>query len=246
MTRAVVANLNRQKSNGGDTPNGGGITSLATPVPKTYKKTSPYKSLPPQPPPPQGKELPDVPEFYIVRPAPSTANAKVERNDRRAFINRGMMERMNIYQGSVVLIQRHDPERMAGMNLETSDDLSSEYDIDEEVGAADQTTVGIAWPMDRIEPNGTTLTMRLMKVVRVTSSLRQSAGLQLGDHVVLSPYRSPIDEANEVVLQQEESADAPAEREALRFYLRDELCIPTLDRANCSTTSTIPLHRHAS
>ena len=57
----------------------------------------------------------------------------------------------------------------------------------------------------------------------MTSSLRQSAGLQLSDHVVLSPYRSPIDEAKEVVLQQEETAEAPAEREALPFYLRDEL-----------------------
>ena len=60
-------------------------------------------------------------------------------------------------------------------------------------------------------------------MVRMASSLRQSAGLQLTDHVVLSPYRSPIDEAKEVVLQQEETAEAPAEREALRFYLRDEL-----------------------
>jgi hypothetical protein len=57
----------------------------------------------------------------------------------------------------------------------------------------------------------------------MASSLRQSAGLQLTDHVVLSPYRSPIDEAKEVVLQQEETAEGPAEREALRFYLRDEL-----------------------
>jgi AAA family ATPase len=57
----------------------------------------------------------------------------------------------------------------------------------------------------------------------MASSLRQSAGLQLSDHVVLSPYRSPIDEAKEIVLQQEETAEAPAEREALRFYLRDEL-----------------------
>jgi hypothetical protein len=59
----------------------------------------------------------------------------------------------------------------------------------------------------------------------MASSLRQSAGLQLSDRVILSPYRSPIDEAKEIVLQQEESADAPAQREALRFYLRDELRI---------------------
>jgi hypothetical protein len=57
----------------------------------------------------------------------------------------------------------------------------------------------------------------------MASSLRQSAGLQLSDHVDLSPYRSPIDEAKEVELRQEETAEAPAERQALRFYLRDEL-----------------------
>ena len=55
--------------------------------------------------------------------------------------------------------------------------------------------------------------------------MRQSGGLQLGDHVVLSPYPSFIDEAKEVILLQEASAEAPAEMEALRFYLRDELRI---------------------
>ena len=80
----------------------------------------------------------------------------------------------------------------------------------------------------------------------MASSLRQSAGLQLGDHVVLSPYRSTIDEAKEVILQQEESAEAPAEREALRFYLRDELrTFHASWWSNRSTTSQIPFTWHA-
>ena len=80
----------------------------------------------------------------------------------------------------------------------------------------------------------------------MASSLRQSAGLQLGDHVVLSPYRSTIDEAKEVILQQEESAEAPAEREALRFYLRDELrTYPAPESSNHSTTSKIPFSWYA-
>jgi hypothetical protein len=107
----------------------------------------------------QSKDLPEVPEFYIVRPAPSTSGAKVERNDRRIFINRGTMEKMNVYQGSVVLIQRHDPDRWAPTPLnETSiteehedDSHYSQYDDYEEV---EQMTVGVVWPMDRIEPNG--------------------------------------------------------------------------------------------
>ena len=118
-------------------------------------KLSPYKSLPPQPK-RSTKELPDVPEFYIVRPAPSTSNAKVERNDRRVFINRGTMEKINVYQGSVVLIQRHDPMKWAGPtldNTEFEEDDDSHYPEDDE-GDVEQTTVGIAWPMDRIEPNG--------------------------------------------------------------------------------------------
>jgi len=57
----------------------------------------------------------------------------------------------------------------------------------------------------------------------MSSSLRKSAGLQLSDHIILSPYRAPIDEAKEIILQQEDSVEASAEREALRFYLRDEL-----------------------
>jgi len=60
----------------------------------------------------------------------------------------------------------------------------------------------------------------------MSTSLRQSARLQLSDHVTLSPYRAPIEEAKEITLQQEDTAEAPAEREALRFYLRDELRIP--------------------
>ena len=98
------------------------------------------------------KELPDVPEFYIVRPAPS--NAKVERNDRRVFINRSTMEKINIAQGGVVLIERHDPDRWVQQGDPLVPDDSSSYypsDDDEDV---EQATVGVVWPMDRIEPNG--------------------------------------------------------------------------------------------
>jgi hypothetical protein len=62
----------------------------------------------------------------------------------------------------------------------------------------------------------------------MAASLRQSAGLSLGDHVVIMPYHNSIDEATEVVLQQEETSEAPAEREALRFFLREELRIISL------------------
>src|SRR5438045_2888686 len=96
MTRAVVTNLNRQKSAKECSSNGGipqkdsnTPTSSPNATPSKPRKPSPHKSLPPQPP----KELPDAPEIYIVRPAPSTSGAKVERNDRRVFINRGTMER---------------------------------------------------------------------------------------------------------------------------------------------------------
>ena len=159
MTRAAVANLNRQKSEEQrkTLPSNGHIpTSTPSTLPAKSTKPSPHKSLPPQPK-HSTKELPDVPEFYIVRPAPSTSNAKVERNDRRVFINRGTMEKINVYQGSVVLIQRHDPMKWAGPTLDNAEfdeeEDDSHYPEDDE-GDVDQTTVGIAWPMDRIEPNG--------------------------------------------------------------------------------------------
>jgi hypothetical protein len=163
MTRAVVANLNRQKpgSPQGTTSTNGGITSLATPTPIKAKKTPLHKTLPPQPSPLWSKDLPDVPEFYIVRPAPSTSKSKIERNDRRVFINRNMMEKININEGSVVLIQRYNSTRV--LNLHTlEDDLSSEYGTDEDDGDVEQATVGTACPMDRIEPNGLILATRLM------------------------------------------------------------------------------------
>jgi hypothetical protein len=62
----------------------------------------------------------------------------------------------------------------------------------------------------------------------MANSLRESAGLSLGHKILITPYRAPIEEAKEIVLQQEDIADAPAEREALRFYLRDELCTSIL------------------
>jgi hypothetical protein len=117
--------------------------------------------LPPQPSSSgKTKELPDIPEFYIVRPAPS--NARVDRNDSRVFINRTTMERINVCQGSVLLIQRHNPIHPARQpqvdsangTVVQDDGLDNEVE-EEENGDVEQTTVGVAWPMDRIEPNGT-------------------------------------------------------------------------------------------
>src|SRR5271168_169939 len=106
MTRAVVANLNRQKtgSEGNNKTNGtpnrpDGIEISPGGSPSRSSRPSPQKSLPPQPfKRSQSKELPDVPEYYIVRPAPSTPGSRIERNDRRVFINRGTMEKINVYQ----------------------------------------------------------------------------------------------------------------------------------------------------
>ncbi len=171
MTRAVVANLNRQKSeresqnSPSPSPNGstGNIDNNTHSTPKRStssspsRKPTPHKSLPPQPSP--LKELPDIPEFFIVRPAPSTSATKIERNDRRVFINRTTMEKINVYQGSVVLVQRHDPSKWVptltrSENGLSQDDDESQYPTDGEEDSVSQTTVGVAWPMDRIEPNG--------------------------------------------------------------------------------------------
>ena len=170
MTRAVVANLNRQKAEkeGTQSSSDGILESIhSTPRPSTAspsttpRKATPQKSLPPQPS-PASKELPDIPEFYIVRPAPSSSVAKIERNDRRVFINRNTMEKVNIYQGSVVLVQRHDPARWVpvlaarGENEVSLEDDESQYPTDDgEEDSGSQMTVGVAWPLDRIEPNGT-------------------------------------------------------------------------------------------
>lgn len=169
MTRAAVANLNRQKAaseaqnlpsdsipnthaNISGTPNSSPAAS-----PSRSKKST--KSLPPQPSTKNSKDLPDVPEFYIVRPAPSTFGAKVERNDRRVFVNRNAMEKINIFQGSVVLIYRHNPNHREQLptpdNAEVSDLNGGNYDTsDDEEDSVEQATVGVAWPMDRVEPNG--------------------------------------------------------------------------------------------
>ena len=80
----------------------------------------------------------------------------------------------------------------------------------------------------------------------MANSLRESARLGYGDEVVITPYRSPIEEAKEIVLQQEESADAPAEREAMRFYLRDELRTSVFrsNRLFLSSTGQVYRSRH--
>jgi hypothetical protein len=58
----------------------------------------------------------------------------------------------------------------------------------------------------------------------MAASLRQSAGLQIGDLAKLTPYPSHIEEAKEVRLQ-EDNADASTEGESLSFHLREELRI---------------------
>jgi hypothetical protein len=164
MTRAAVANLNRQKSENMSYDTGTGNTNReASPnisgSPSRSRKaaTTPQKGLPPQPSAKSTptKELPDVPKFFIVRPAPSTANAKIERNDRRVFINRATMEKIGVHQGSMVLVQRLDVKTWSSASALDSDEEDSVYPSDEEGDLAGQMTVGTAWPMNRIEPNGT-------------------------------------------------------------------------------------------
>jgi hypothetical protein len=173
MTRAAVTNLNRQKSanesqklhlNGSknvDTNVGGIINHNTAASPANSKTSSSHKSLPPQPSTNQlqVKSLPDVPEFYIVRPAPSTSRAKIERNDQRVFINRGTMEKINVSQGGVVLIHRHNPVIQRQPTIPESEEVIKEkeedYSTDDDIDDTEQATVGLAWPMNRIEPNGT-------------------------------------------------------------------------------------------
>jgi hypothetical protein len=68
------------------------------------------------------------------------------------------MEKMGVFQGSVVLIQRHDPNRWTPATVtllqDDGEENDSHYPSDDEDDSAEQTTVGVAWPMDRIEPNG--------------------------------------------------------------------------------------------
>jgi hypothetical protein len=154
MTRAVVANLNRQRPSN-EAPSTPPSSS------KGSKTPSPQKSLPPQPAAKRldSKDLPEVPEYYVVRPAPSMSGTKVERNDRRVFINRGTMEKINLCQGSVVLVQRHDSNRWTKATSEAPEGEEEEdghYAVDEELDT-EEMTVGVAWPMNRIEPNGTDL-----------------------------------------------------------------------------------------
>jgi hypothetical protein len=69
------------------------------------------------------------------------------------------MEKINVYQGSVVLIQRHDPAKWVPMLVRAENEMSleddeSQYPTDGDEDLVSQTTVGVAWPMDKIEPNG--------------------------------------------------------------------------------------------
>jgi hypothetical protein len=67
------------------------------------------------------------------------------------------MEKMNVYQGSVVLIQRHDPSKwnqIPALDLVTPEEDDSHYPTDDDEENIEMTAVGVAWPMDKIEPNG--------------------------------------------------------------------------------------------
>jgi len=67
------------------------------------------------------------------------------------------MEKMGVFQGSVVLIQRHDPNRWTPaptLVLPEDGEDDSHYPSDDGDDSVEQTTVGVAWPMDRIEQSG--------------------------------------------------------------------------------------------
>ena len=166
MTRAVVANLNRQRAAGhegqhvpahGAASGSDGTTPTASPFSSPARRletSSPPKPLPPKPA-ALRKELPDVPEFFVVRPPPRSSSVKSERNDRRVFLNTGTLENIKISNGSVVLIQRHHAQKYLHPTKASSQSgLSSGYVSDDEEDDVERATVAIACPMSRIEPNG--------------------------------------------------------------------------------------------
>jgi hypothetical protein len=172
MTRAVVANLNRQRaasSDGHDAapPNGpssgaDGMTPTSSPSNSPSRNnnnsSSPQKSLPPQP---SGlrKELPDIPEFFVVRPRPKSSTVKAERNDRRVFLNTATLQKIKISNGSVVLIQPHYPRKDLFTTKRSDSSQSGGDSSSDEEEKIDRSTVGIACPLSRIEPNGINATL---------------------------------------------------------------------------------------
>lgn len=63
------------------------------------------------------------------------------------------MEKTNVHQGSVVLIHRHNPIQHNLTEISEEDSNShcpGNYEEDE----PEQTTIGVVWPLDKIEPNG--------------------------------------------------------------------------------------------
>jgi hypothetical protein len=164
MTRAaVVANLNRQRAASHDGQQqpahaNGPSYHADNMAPTQSPSNSPLraqnnvatrpKSLPPKPNRALIKELPHVPEFFVVRPPPKSSSIKVERNDRRVFMNRDTLDKIKVSQGSVVLIQQHCAPKSDPSGLSTSDDDLSDEDEDERM------TVGIACPMSQIQPDG--------------------------------------------------------------------------------------------
>ena len=160
-----VSNLNRanpktpQNSNGSANLSGMGLLSGAGPSTPTGsptgKKVQAHRSSTPQPTTvAQEKEVLEPPDHFTVRPAP--ANAKVERNDQRMFINRGAMEQMGLHQGSVVSIQKFNSRQRIKTSAEddpesTGVEDGESTDAEEEDGMTEQITVGVTWPMEKIE-----------------------------------------------------------------------------------------------
>jgi hypothetical protein len=86
------------------------------------------------------------------------------------------------------LIHRHNPNN--GAQLSAFDDIEvPEYDAgshdtsDDEENSVEQATVGVAWPMDRIEPNG--IPSSKFKVDSQLSEWRLRCVTQLGCNLVI-------------------------------------------------------------
>lgn len=168
-TRAVVANLNRdikgsklqtaQKFESVNTQN------TSTPMLKQSYSTSLTGANDRSPSPlpldqMQRKDLSALPDFFVVRPAPSTSRGKVERNDQRIFINRLTGERMGLHQGRAVFIQRCNKSLLSQSTMKecerVSDIEEDEESLSDLLDTAEQATVAILSLMERIEPYGRT------------------------------------------------------------------------------------------
>jgi hypothetical protein len=83
------------------------------------------------------------------------SGAKAQKNDRRVFINRDAMEKIKVpTPGSVVLVQRHDQIRGTNEAQAGGEDEAESLSAIEEEDGVEDITVGIAFPMNKIEPHG--------------------------------------------------------------------------------------------